>query len=1348
MPRRVLIAVAATLLAWLGAVVPAASQPICTSASPDCLARIDTVHQLAASNFGSYLRIYLVSYGDSSGNVTLNDGADGVFVQATCPAGGGADGGSILQDSVSHCFYRQNLNGDLRQWGLIRGSNYDVEYQLAQAIPSISDASGQIAAAFKALQTASMTSAYLGIRELHTRGITLKIGTTIQIPPGLSLTCDTPPVKRSPNANYARLPGSLMLAHVDTHSNPVFIDANTYGAGPTDDASIHDCAAIVPEWYVIPSKVSDLTGGISFNSPTSPLFQYADLEAIRANMVVASDFAIATGLGAKIHDLTIVGFDTCINSNPSEDFMGQNIWMDCSVGLYLATSGGISNVKDFDNNPFLTKQPGFANEQYWNITGIAPDATSNNECQLSLSQANPLFPVSALTQSKTDDGLTPPRRGDPYYYPAWVAVYEKGPLSCLSSGTGQFGNDVGWAVHNIVPTGMTTATVDLLHSKYTDTTSTYNITTHGDWNANTGVLRISDTIANLAPGMTVTSPDPSWPPSGTTVTVSGIVTRCTGPDMTDGYNACVLVTPFPKANSASRATLIFNSPGPFTAKTCDGKGNGTCMYYNSQERYVSGTSPGGTDSARLPASRGGHLGAGFIYDNVAGVRGINAFSYGHYYHTVAIDAADCHILQAKGDENGELNTGSTIGLYVTGASRGCDFIGQGPGKPANDLVQDTYGISDSTLPSITINPSMLGNYHTAIYTGVSPAGWPPIGEVHICQHVTMLGACRLTMNNEYAAYVFDSTASTLTIYVRGRFGTAPVDWSMISSATLIPALVNNGATNGLANQQTSTVFDDLANVTNVASGSKFEVHHGGATFTNLHVQQGGNGFVSANATGVNIVTSSQPGVTIFYENTAARAGTTISPDSQFASYVPQGAINQPLSYFQQFGSPQWTTTLSGLGIASLGTIAVQNTKYWPQTGVVLADTEYMAYHIVDGTDISIDQRGLCGSSAANHSVFGVFVTYMNVLYGCPPLSQGLPQLTMDSTGAVAFAQSALSHGQAYMSLNGANIQLCPSGGKGLIISGKMRTIPTPCTIVPVSTASTINTVYYVYATYTQVAVTQIIATGTPLHARLYVPTVPGVPNFYQGTPVTCYGIAGTPTTNVIEDANTNTGSDGTGLYIDLLDVLLPSGPGPTDNNGACSYIGLVTDGTFGHVTDKFGVEVNSNGLTGAAETLVGAVHTDPTGVVHDTALIRDVASWFNRKTKTCVATWGATATVTGSSGLFKQFTASSSPLYCSFLTWSQDNLTWSIFGMLGDSQTSEVAAVSGGFDGITPPTEVTQWTQTTAGQRFPANLTGSVSLSEGEHYINLIGEAPAGNLTMYFTAAGNLTGGEEVRIPQ
>ena len=1063
-------------------------------------------------------------------------------------------------------------------------------------------------------------------------------------------------------------------------------------------------------------------------------------------MVVAGDTAIATGVGAKIHDLTIVGFDTCINANPSEDFMGQNIWMDCSVGLYLATSGGISNVKDVDNNPFLTKEPGFANELYWNITGIAPDPASNNECQLSLAQAVSTIPVSDLTQSKTDDGLTPARRGDPYYYPAWVSVFGKGPLSCLSSGTGQFGNDVGWAIHNINPTSMTTATVDLLHSKYTDTTSTYSITTNGDWYANTGVLRISGSIANLAPGMTVTSSDPSWP-SSTTVTVSGIVTRCTGPDTSDGYNGCVLVTPFPAANSASGATLTFNSPGSFTAKACDGMGNGTCMYYNSQERYVSGMSPGGIDSARLPASRGAHLGAGFIYDNVAGVRGINTFSYGHYYHTAAIDAADCHILQAKGDENGELNTGSTIGLYVTGASRGCDFIGQGPGKPANDLVQDTYGISDSTLPSITINPGTLGNYHTATYMGVSPSGWPPIGELHICEHVTMLGACKLNFSNEYAAYSFNSATSTLTIYVRGRFGTAPVDWSSITSATLIPALVNNGATNGSSDQQTSTVFDDLANITNVASGSKFEVHHGGATFTNLHVQQGGNGFVSANATGVNIVTSSQPGVTIFYETTAARAGTTISPDSQFASYVPQGAINQPLSYFQQFGSPQWTTTLSGLGIAGVGTIAVQNTKYWPQTGVVLADAEYMAYHIVDGTDISIDQRGLCGSSPANHSVFGVFVTYMNVLYGCPPASQGLPQLTMDSMGAVAFAQSALSHGQVYMSLNGANIQLCPSGGKGLIISGKMRTVPTPCTIVPVSTASTASTVYYVYATYNQVAVTNIVATGTPAHARLYVPGAPGLPNFYPGTPVTCYGIAGTPTTNVVEDSHTNPGADITGTYIDLTDILLPSGPGATDNSGACSYIGLVVDSVYGHVTDKFGVEVNANGVLGAAETLVGAVHTDPSGIVNDLPPVLDVASWFNRKAKTCVATWGATATVTGSAGTFTEFTAGS-PLHCSFLTWAQNDLTWSIFGLLGDSHTGEVAAVSGGFDGTTPATEVTQWNQNNATQRVSASLTGSVSLSEGEHYITLIGEAPAGNLSMYFTTPGNLTGGEEVRIPQ
>lgn len=347
---------------------PASALSNCVTAA-DCVPRIDTVYTVRHTNLSaaSYTSFYLVSYGssDTMSVLTPQDGAAGLFVKATCNSAPD-DGGSVLHDSMGLCFFRQNLNGDLRQWGLTRGSKYDVIANLGPPV-NVTDASGQISAAFTALGSVGKS----GPMTVHTSGISLKISQILQIPAGGALTCDTPPVKRADKANYVNLPGSLVIGF------GAYIDAVT-----KHDAEVYDCAAIIPEWYIDPTKVSAFTG-YSFDAANSANFNYPDLENIRANMILAHGWAIEAGEGAYIHDLMIGGFDNCLYVTSSPDFVGKNVSMDCSIGAYFANENGGMQIKDFNNNPYLTKQTGFDNEEYWTVTNVTRNSTTG-ECELTL----------------------------------------------------------------------------------------------------------------------------------------------------------------------------------------------------------------------------------------------------------------------------------------------------------------------------------------------------------------------------------------------------------------------------------------------------------------------------------------------------------------------------------------------------------------------------------------------------------------------------------------------------------------------------------------------------------------------------------------------------------------------------------------------------------------------------------------------------------------------------------------------------------------------------------------------------------------------------------------------------
>src|SRR6185312_10174841 len=153
----------------------------------------------------------------------------------------------------------------------------------------------------------------------------------------------------------------------------------------------------------------------------------------------------------------------------------------------------------------------------------------------------------------------------------------------------------------------------------------------------------------------------------------------------DGYNGEVIVSPapsLPNSGGETAASVTFSnisdtySEDPDAHCTLESRGAyvGNCALLNAAERYVAGNSPAGMDIARLPASRGGHLGAGFFIDDVSGLRAVNTVAFAHYYNIATIDGPECDFAQLKGDEHGELAAGNSVGIYIAGASRGCNFL--------------------------------------------------------------------------------------------------------------------------------------------------------------------------------------------------------------------------------------------------------------------------------------------------------------------------------------------------------------------------------------------------------------------------------------------------------------------------------------------------------------------------------------------------------------------------------------------------------------------------------------------------------------------------------------------------
>jgi len=149
---------------------------------------------------------------------------------------------------------------------------------------------------------------------------------------------------------------------------------------------------------------------------------------------------------------------------------------------------------------------------------------------------------------------------------------------------------------------------------------------------------------------------------------------------------------------------------------------------------------------------------------------------------------------------------------------------------------------------------------------------------------------------------------------------------------------------------------------------------------------------------------------------------------------------------------------------------------------------------------------------------------------------------------------------------------------------------------------------------------------------------------------TCYGITGTTEANISGLAMMKSRT--------LFDFNGSTWSNAYTGGGKCMLLGLrardgtVTTGT-GHSPASNGVETETGDPT---KTLVGMVYVGTSLLLSDTSTKRDVASWFNRVSKTCIEP-GISSTITNMTTSFVELDISKR---CEFVAWGGSDVPWAL----------------------------------------------------------------------------------------
>lgn len=168
--------------------------------------------------------------------------------------------------------------------------------------------------------------------------------------------------------------------------------------------------------------------------------------------------------------------------------------------------------------------------------------------------------------------------------------------------------------------------------------------------------------------------------------------------------------------------------------------------------------------------------------------------------------------------------------------------------------------------------------------------------------------------------------------------------------------------------------------------------------------------------------------------------------------------------------------------------------------------------------------------------------------------------------------------------------------------------------------------------------------------------------------------------------------------------------------------------TTGHSTDTAtGVEIKTGDAT---RTLVGMARTSSIGDWRDSATLRFVLSYFNRREIVASSFFTATRTTTNTN-----YAEVNSEIQLFWLTWADEPVKLFFTGTVTNSGTN-ATLTSIGVDGTTPENIYAQSNSTS---QFPVCLAHANSFSEGYHYSTVLGAVAAGTGSWIVNAnsAGN-----------
>lgn len=773
---------------------------------------------------------FIVSLGTNA--VTISNAMTGTqsgdTFTVTC-----ANGGTIFSDAAGNCFYRTNTGPtmDMRQWGITVGSAYDASVNPA----GLTDTSW-------VFNTALQIGAAQGFTQFTTSSVSTYWASTVALPAFTALTCGLGSQGPVGTGTYVGLPGTIVLAHgADLHM-------------VSSVAGLSDCI-FTPQWLGDPSVVGAF-GGFSF---TSPALLYSDNEAVRGNMAQAGDTAVFIdgGDAERISNVSIYGFDTCLQFSNSNHTNISSMEMDCNVGMYGSGGGGevdsvaisVENtITQRANNANAKCQPtsfgannsaGACNEIYYNVTAITAAGTNNAfgnpECSVTVGLANfnggnPTtgWPGTYIQSSATFSN------GDAITYPVWMANFDTvvgaghaNALGCLRTGVPVV----------VTASGPTSATFTVKGSAYaTGATKLPAVatwasgvaasgTTTSTCPSGCGLIRIvsGDTL-NIQPGMIVADDGTHGIQAGTTVV--DVVRTAKGPDRYDGYITTIFVS-LPPTLSAVDANITFDG-GTFTSEgTCDGHGIMTCAFFNAAERFTAGNSAGGIAIQNIPIAQHHHSAVSFFAENVAGFRQSNAFSYGHKYGWVFGDSNNYVLTDVHNDDNGELDWRDVTLHYTYGSTNFGSTKGNGFGKGASTIVDDQWNLAESNTFITTASGSVTGVVGSTITTSGSIASWPSDGAIPtgkltaaICQ--TPSGDCSKQPDVQYLTLEITGNNS-LKVLACGQFNTACQGYTSGASVFFTVVSSSNAA----------VVYTTMPTNTTDAGLNMVEALHGQVNLTDI-----------------------------------------------------------------------------------------------------------------------------------------------------------------------------------------------------------------------------------------------------------------------------------------------------------------------------------------------------------------------------------------------------------------------------------------------------------------------------------------------------------------------------------